>query len=243
MIDAVEPYTIEDRLIESLHTFESQTNEAVNSVIAKYAPKDRTYSSTMSLSNRISIVIGIHNDGYQAFWSEAFLSLQLDLFDSLGNHLRKKDRTKQLKKEYVKRSDVKLRRVKNHIDKMREMMEKQRLDEIRGFTYQSGSAIAGLVPSRVEKMENEKKKRGKIDCKLPGCYVKGHRSVRSKKCKYHHCTGRENLHDAVRKEMKLIYPEEYGKFDSIVLRFCLVNIYYCFFEFVVFFYFCNMFER
>ena len=52
-----EPYITKERLLKSLHPFHTETNEVLNRLIAMYAPKDRTYSSTMSLSNHIAIAI------------------------------------------------------------------------------------------------------------------------------------------------------------------------------------------
>ena len=86
-------------------------------------------------------------------------------------------------------------------------MEKQKLDEIRGSTYRSGEAISGLVPSRVAMVENRKKEEGNINCKLPGCNdEKTRKTIRSKKCKYIKCTGKKDLHDAIEREMRLLYP-------------------------------------
>ena len=58
------PYITPERLLECLHPFDTQLNESLNNVVARYAPKNRTYGTTMSLSNRISIVVGIHNMGH-----------------------------------------------------------------------------------------------------------------------------------------------------------------------------------
>ena len=119
-------------------------------------------------------------------------------------------------------------------------MEKQKLDVIRGSTYQSGEALKDLVPTAVLKKETEKKQRLKVDCGLFGCYVKGHKRITSKKCKYHNMKNEDDLHKAVDEEMRLIYPEEYGEFcySSTIAsmrireRFCFV-----YFGFVLFLFF------
>ena len=76
MRDAYEPFTKEERLRESLHSYSTQKNEAMNNSVAKYAPKTRTYSTTMALTNRVMIVIGTSNLGYVTFW-ERFFSILL----------------------------------------------------------------------------------------------------------------------------------------------------------------------
>ena len=72
MRDAYEPFTNEERLRESLHSYSTQKNEAMNNSVAKYAPKTRTYSTTMALTNRVMIAIGTSNLGYVTFWERVF---------------------------------------------------------------------------------------------------------------------------------------------------------------------------
>ena len=69
------PYITLERLIESLHLFDTQLNEALNNIVARYAPKNRTYRTTMSLSNRIAIVIGIHNMGHLSLIGWKYLNV------------------------------------------------------------------------------------------------------------------------------------------------------------------------
>ena len=52
-------------------------NEALNNIIARYAPKNRIYGTTMSLTYRIFMVVGIHNLGHYRFWREVFNLLGL----------------------------------------------------------------------------------------------------------------------------------------------------------------------
>ena len=133
MAKKFEPFTTTERLVELMHEFDTQTNEALNRVIAKYAPKDRTYSTTMSLSNRIAIVTGIHNDGHHAFWTNVFKRIRLPINAHLDNNLNKCDRTKLLKKKYSERKEVKLVRVKSHIEKVKELMNKQKKMNFEGL--------------------------------------------------------------------------------------------------------------
>jgi hypothetical protein len=49
-----------------------QTNKALNQAIAVVAPKSVCYSGTISLYNRIALVIGIHNMGHYYFFVALF---------------------------------------------------------------------------------------------------------------------------------------------------------------------------
>jgi len=50
------------------HPYDTQTNEALNQVIATVALKSVCYSGSISLLSRIALVIGIHNRGYYNFF-------------------------------------------------------------------------------------------------------------------------------------------------------------------------------
>ena len=126
-------------------------------------------------------------------------------------NLTRKDETKRVRKIYNEKREVKLRRVQNHNQKIKDLMQKQKLDQIRGSTYESGVALKGLLPTEVQKKDAEMKEKGKVICKHPGCYVKGHKSLRIKKCKYNHCTDEDNLHDEIDREMRRLFPESYGE--------------------------------
>ena len=49
----------------------------MNNSVAKYAPKIRTNSTNMDLSNRVMIAIGTSNLGYLTFWERVFADLDL----------------------------------------------------------------------------------------------------------------------------------------------------------------------
>ncbi len=68
-------YTTEARLRELWHPYDSQKNESINKRISKYAPKDREYSRSMSLTNRVAIALGVTSVGYLQYWLAVSLVL------------------------------------------------------------------------------------------------------------------------------------------------------------------------
>ena len=126
LINAYKKYTTPERLQESLHLFDTQVNESLHHVVSKYAPKHKNYSTTMSLSHRIAIVIGIHNIGHFAFWSSVFRKLGLHMSKDLINNLHFLDKQKNNKREYQSRHDIKVKRIKTHLQKMSDLMQKQK---------------------------------------------------------------------------------------------------------------------
>ena len=92
--------TSDEKIKECMHPYDSQLNEALNVAVGKYARKGRTYCTTMSLSNRVMIAMGVHNAGYHKYWSRVFESLSLDMSPALKHHLEQKDNTKDKKRKY-----------------------------------------------------------------------------------------------------------------------------------------------
>ena len=136
------PFIAPERLLECLHIFDTQLNEALhNVVLAKYTPKHRSYATTMSLHNRISIVIGVHNLGHRNYWTKVFHRLKLEMNGDLVDNLSQQDGTKNRKCKYNARKEVKSKIAKVQNEKKKVMMQKQKRDEIRGLTYGSGVAL------------------------------------------------------------------------------------------------------
>ena len=111
----------------------------------------------MSHSNRIGIVIGIHNSGHHAYWSSVFNLLHLPMGNDLSNNLLQLDQRKDLKRKYNGRTEVKKKRVRKNNEKMKELIQKQMEDAKRGATYRSGMAIEELIPLEVVRKYNERK--------------------------------------------------------------------------------------
>ena len=117
------PYITPERLLESLHSFETQLNETLNNVVARYAPKNRSYGTTMTLSNRIAIIVGIHNIGHIGYWSEVFKRIGLRMMPDLQTNLERMDRLKDWKRKYNNTTEVKVRRVKSKNEKMQVLVK------------------------------------------------------------------------------------------------------------------------
>ena len=91
ILGAYLPFTKESRLKESLQNFSTQNNEALNNSVAKYAPKTRTYSTSMALTNRVMIAIGTCNLDVSIFWSRVFVDLGLSMNEETKLFLISKD--------------------------------------------------------------------------------------------------------------------------------------------------------
>lgn len=102
------PFTIEERLQESLHNFSTQKNKTLNNSVANYAPKKRTYSTSMSLTNRVMIVIGYCNFGFYHFWVSIHQDLRLLMNEDTKSFLQHKDKYKIYRQEHQRKVETKI---------------------------------------------------------------------------------------------------------------------------------------
>jgi hypothetical protein len=57
-----------DRLQEVAHGMDTQVNESFNNTASWFAPKNKVYCGTMSLTNRIGMAIGINSLGLLGYF-------------------------------------------------------------------------------------------------------------------------------------------------------------------------------
>ena len=67
LCELYKPYITKERIKQCRHEFETQVNEGMNTCVAKYAPKGRHYSKSISLEARVKVAAGIYNAGYHFF--------------------------------------------------------------------------------------------------------------------------------------------------------------------------------
>ena len=208
---AYAPYTTPERIRESQHPYDTQLNESLNNVVAKFAPKNRTYAHSMSLSNRIAIVIGSHNYGSLRFWSKVYDSLSLPMSSALLNHLMFIDKKKKRKRIHNEKFENKQKRTKKANENIRNMIRKEIEDAKRGATYRTGIGIEDSIPASVREEEIKLRDEGKVKCKLFGCHGTSHRTRVSKQCAYHKCRLPSEIRNLMNMNLRAFYPEHYGE--------------------------------
>ena len=222
---AYEKYQTPERLRESLHPYDTQSNEAMNQSVSKYAPKNKSYGASMSLATRVSVAIGVFNLGHYQYWLEVYHHLGLCMSQTLSDHLKKKDEAIAKKRENQKKLSVKIKRSQKQIELTKRLIETEMRDKKRGLSYGSGMAITVLVPEGVCEKENEVKKLLDCNCELFGCYAGGHKTKKSKKCKYHTCNSNSEVEEAMDTFLRYKYPKFYhGEMVT-----CLWSLFFCYF--------------
>ena len=96
----------EDKLEQCRHGWSTQSNESMNTSIAAYAPKTKTFSKTMSLTNRTCIAIGVKNMGKLLFWKKIYERLGMEMPERMNKKL--KQNVKHFNAKKTKRNNTKI---------------------------------------------------------------------------------------------------------------------------------------
>jgi len=88
------------------HKYDTNSNESLNRSATSYAPKDRTYSMSMSLATRIKIVAGVQLVGPLNFWTDVHERMKLPMSSPLKSMLTEKGERRSYMREYQQRSMV-----------------------------------------------------------------------------------------------------------------------------------------
>ena len=108
------------------HMWNTQKNEAMNTSVAALAPKNKTYSTSDSLTTRVSIAAGCQIAGFATFWSTCCTTLGFEIDPYLLSILQARDRIK--KKKNVRSGTIKgkMMRSGHKYDKYNSAFKKQR---------------------------------------------------------------------------------------------------------------------
>ena len=139
---------------------DTQVNESLNNTISWMAPKNKTYSGTVSLENRIGIALGIHSVGIVVYFERLLGKLGVPITDDFRHYLllQQQTRTYRIVKS-KKQSSKKNRNKKLHL-KLQEYSEqvKREIDKGGGSVYNPGigmnggySDVAGTKPATEKK--------------------------------------------------------------------------------------------
>ena len=177
----VDLFTSEEMLFEAWHIFCTQKNESLNNTFSYLAPKNRTFSGSMSLTHRIMLAIGINVLGYNKFLSIIMQRLHIDKTSTVDNFLIKKDIARTKHADLHASSEHKTKRAQKHVAKMKTLLlEKLSKNKKQEEDYAVGIGLnnENIVQSTIEK----KTKKGNTCSR---CQKSGHTTTRSKNCLFH----------------------------------------------------------
>lgn len=181
-----------DKLKEIWHSMDTQINESFNNTAAWVAPKNKVYCGSCSLSNRLSLAVGVTSIGMVAYFTRLSESLGITVSPAVAHYLAVKEKTRFKRHEDRKKPEVKKLRSKRLMDQLRAETRKV----IKGRAKKDGTYLSGMNMAADtvdgytldDLLEAATKKpaakRRKVDdnivCKH--CNVRGHSLIRSKYC-------------------------------------------------------------
>ena len=177
----VSRFITQKALEEVGHGMDTLVNESLNNTISWFAPKNKTYSRTQSLRNRIAIPICINSVGTLKFYERLFVKLKIAMPPDVRYHVQQVDESRTKKIALTKTPKAKKKRQEHFYQVLLEHAELAKRQRARreGVQYQPGIGFEadeepppGTKPKR--------KNMSKVTC--PHCNVIGHSTTRSKKC-------------------------------------------------------------
>ena len=183
-----------DALKEVAHKLDTCVNESINNVITWYCPKNKVYAGTTALSSRISMAIGIHTLGYEAYFEKVFDQLGMELTPAMRHYFQIKSGFKARHQVRVKSAKYKRSRKQQHYEKLKvEMADAQSQRNKRDGVYEPGIGMNGGYTEEDLDQTNTKKKSGGSRRKkktasnkiCPHCNKAGHVRTSSKHCDYY----------------------------------------------------------
>ena len=195
LLKKIERFITDEALDEVGHGMDTLMNESFNNTVAWAAPKNKVYSSTDSLKNRIAICLGINGLGTFQYYKTLFERLDIPLTPNVEHYLKlisNRRATKILKSKTA--AAKKKRQAKYQLKLLAKTVVAKRERAKREGTYKTGMGIDGgyteeelskakeMFPSDF-KVSAAMQRRAATVCKF--CFQVGHKTNRSKACPQH----------------------------------------------------------
>lgn len=82
-----------ERLKEVAHGMDTQVNESFNNTASWFAPKNKVYCGSRSLSNRISLAVGINTLGLLQYFKRLYKKLGIVITPNVLHFLQVKEKS------------------------------------------------------------------------------------------------------------------------------------------------------
>lgn len=139
-----ETYLTADSMLKQIyHKYSTNKNESLNRSISSVAPKDRYFSGTMSLSDRISNVVITHSVGYLKGYQRVLMKVhaKLHMLPVLKEWCRRKDRINEVLQVHYKKPAVKKKRTEAINAEINAGIQRKARSKKQGYDYGSGLAF------------------------------------------------------------------------------------------------------
>jgi hypothetical protein len=196
LYEKIERFITLERLLEVSHGLDTQVNESFNQSASWFAPKNKVYCSSMSLTNRLSMALGINSLGVAEYFQRLYIALGIVMTEDVRHFLAVKDSTRLKRLEKVKTKEQKKIRLKRKFTSLTNDEAKAKKEcQTRAGTYKSGMNVAqgavdgytldDLKMAATEEGTATTRKNAKKKLVCPHCGLKGHMTKQSTKCLHH----------------------------------------------------------
>ena len=168
------------RISVSIRHTTKRSNERIR---LKMCPKTRTYSMTISLTNRGMIAVDISNPTTEQYWVLIYSSLYLTMVTKPPSSSSLKTPLVPTKK-YQGKTDIKSKRVKDTKKKLKTWWRNTKLTKNETCLTNEELLLTPTQFPTTPKRRITTRRRNWKSPTLFGCFVKGHKSTLSKKCRY-----------------------------------------------------------
>jgi hypothetical protein len=189
-------YLTFDKLKDISYGMDTQVNESFNNTFSWFAPKSKVYCASASLSNRLSLAIGIHSVGQVRFWTRCFKTFGVTVTPAVTHFLECKESVCNVKHARCKTIKAKKedRSMQHRYDKMKDDEAEARMARAkregtycRGMNMQEFGAdgyteneLRQMAANRPAKKSRTSAQQMDITCKH--CLLQGHSTTRSRQC-------------------------------------------------------------
>ena len=122
-----------DMLVQLNHMWSTQKNEAMNTSVSSYAPKNKHYSGTDSLLTRVGIAGACQVLGFAALWTKVYEAYETNIDPNLLSILTMRDEKKVKSNARVGTKQGKSKRSRNKHEKINKTQKRVLGGIQRGF--------------------------------------------------------------------------------------------------------------
>ena len=140
----IDTYCTFEAMKEVAHGHDTQVNESLNNTISWHAPKNKVYSSSVSLRNRLAMAVGISSIGTLEYFTRLFGKLGIVVEADTLHFLEQRDNNRAAKITKATTKEFKKQRLKVKHEKLKENTRiaiKERRN--REGTYGTGIGMEG----------------------------------------------------------------------------------------------------
>ena len=178
--DVLPRFVSEEALLEVAHGTDTLVDESLNNAISWVAPKNKTYSTSQSLMNRISLAVGINGLGIYLHFCRLFEMLNISIPEDVAYYLQQVDKRRTHRINKSKDKDQKKKRQEKFHQKLAEHAEKAKSERCKreGSVYQPGIGMgAGYCKPVATAVD--------VTARCTKCKEHGHKRPTNKLCKHY----------------------------------------------------------